>query len=158
MGRSINQFPTQGDFNIGMSDCSRPMPVKFDSVYYSPGSSTQVITLAGTSGILNPTQISLLNKNVNSVIKLEDRYYRLQMKNRNEIVYIAETRDLNSQCSIRIYLDDYSWEYELIQNEPVEEHIANADIHVQAGERDTWNNKLNYEINGGEENLILNRN
>lgn len=37
----------------------------------------------------------------------------------------------------------------------IQEHENNADIHIQPGEREFWNNKLNYDINNEE--LILTR-
>lgn len=38
------------------------------------------------------------------------------------------------------------------------EHINDRVVHITNAERNFWNNKLNYEYDMGDENLILNRN
>lgn len=169
MGRSINPFTTRGDFTLNMQgksqviplnmqDESQVIPVKFDSIYTSGGGSAGggVITLTGMSGVLNDTQKAVIMKSINAVIIREDNYYRIQSKSSTELVYMSELIDVNAQDTIRISLPEYAWVYEKIENQTVEEHIADSDLHVQAGERDFWNNKLNYTMDG-DEHLVFNR-
>lgn len=37
------------------------------------------------------------------------------------------------------------------------DHMNNKIAHIQSGEREFWNNKLNYQLKSQEENLVFNR-
>ena len=37
------------------------------------------------------------------------------------------------------------------------DHINNTVVHIQPGERDFWNNKLNYSLDIDRQNLTFNR-
>lgn len=162
MGKSLDNCGCSGmndtGFNVGMGECNNGMPVKFDSMY-NPGSAATIITLDGTSGVLNQTQATLLAKNVNSVIKLGSNYYRIQLKNRNEWLFATVDTDTTSRKLITIDVPEFTWEFTVIQEPSVEQHAADTNLHIQPGERDFWNNKLNYTIDSEDpEHLILNRN
>lgn len=159
MGRSINPYAgggCAGDFVVHMNERTPQMPVHFDSVY-NPSSAAAVVTLVGTSGVLNQTQATLLRKNINAVINLNNEFYRLTVKQLTQLIYSTTQIDMNKADRVYINLDTNEWYYEHQENYPINQHVADTAAHVNEGERDFWNNKLNYEI-GEEEKLILTRN
>lgn len=160
MGRSVNSCDN-GEFTASFCERGGRLPIKMGEVYPSGSSNTatKYIELAGTSGTLTQPQVNLLTKDLSNLIKLDDAFYRLQLKRPGSWTYTTTDENINGQKIIVISLADYSWSWSNIENPVVAEHIADTDIHIQAGEREFWNNKLNCEIDGMDaEHLIINRN
>ena len=56
-----------------------------------------------------------------------------------------------------VYLADLAFTDEC-SNIELQEHIQNSDVHIQNGERDFWNNKINCENEVEDGLLIITRN
>ena len=85
-------------------------------------------------------------------------------KNGEIVVYTDYAKDDNDNPipAIKIgdgnaFIADLPFVNDDIRNDLLD-HINDRVVHITDEERNFWNNKLNYEYNVGDENLILNRN
>ena len=116
MGRSINSGSTPcrgGDFQFGMSEQVSNIPMHFDERYQGKGGRGDVvITLSGESGTLTDTEKTLLKDNLNGLISLNNRLYRLQLKSANQWVYGSMNNKTQRAAAIYITIPSYEWEYQ----------------------------------------------
>ena len=69
---------------------------------------------------------------------------------------MGQTTDPNMLNTIVVDTVNREWTYSSIGNAELQNHIADNNRHLREGEREFWNNKLNFETN--EELLEFNRN
>lgn len=163
MGRSINSGSTpcnNGDFSCSMGGQGSSFHVFFNESYQSKGGQREVvITLTGESGVLTDTEKTLLKNNLNGLISLNNRFYRLQLKTANQWIYGSMSNQAQAAGAIYIAIPSYEWEYQELLDPVLDQHIHDTTAHVTQADRERWNNKLNYEMDDTDaEHLIINRN
>lgn len=117
--------------------------IHFITVYTATGTfSTEVLNL-------------LISDRLNKLVYL-DNIYSLSMKDNRYWRYMGDTTDPNTLNTIVVDTVTGEWTYSSIGNAVLQNHIADNNRHLREGEREFWNNKLNFEADG--ELLEFNRN
>jgi hypothetical protein len=97
----------------------------------------------------------LISNELDEVVYQGD-YYTLAFRDDNELRYMGYTEDPNTLNIIVVNRVTGEYVYSQIVNGLLIDHINDNERHINEGERDFWNRKLNYETEG--EILTFNRN
>ena len=114
------------------------------------------IEVFSSSGTFDEEVLNLLISNRLNRIIYNDNYYMLSTKDNRYWRYMGQTTDPNMLNTIVVDTVNREWTYSSIGNAELQNHIADNNRHLREGEREFWNNKLNFETN--EELLEFNRN
>lgn len=121
------------------------------------GGGHKEVRIYNTTGEFTPEQIETLRQSPSNYISYNGQIYKLQYKNTNTYKYFSLINDVNNMPMITVDFTTNRWQYNMVVNGVLDGHINDNERHINPGERDFWNNKLNYDI-VQEERLILNRN
>ena len=114
------------------------------------------ITVFEPTGTLEEDTLNLLiSSRLNKLIYL-DNIYSLSTKDNRYWRYMGQTTDPNLLNTIVVDSVTGEYTYSSIGNAELQNHINDNERHLRQGEREFWNNKLNYETTG--EILEFNRN
>lgn len=97
----------------------------------------------------------LISSRLNKLVYL-DNIYSLSMKDNRYWRYMGDTTDPNMLNTIVVDTVTGEWTYSSIGNAVLQNHIADNNRHLREGEREFWNNKLNFAKD--DEILEFNRN
>lgn len=114
------------------------------------------IEITSPMGYLDESMLNLLIRDYANKIVYNDEYYALSTKTSQYRRYLAPTTDPNVMHTVLVDVTTGRYVYSEIPNAELQNHIADNERHVNPGERDFWNNKLNFETYG--EILEFNRN
>ncbi len=113
---------------------------KQDRIYF--------IDINQSEGTLAPTVLNLLiSSRLNKLVYL-DNVYSLSYKGNEYYRYTGGSTDPNYINTITVNVTTGDYYYESISNVVLRNHITNQDRHLRPGEREFWNNKLNFEAEG----------
>ena len=114
------------------------------------------IEIFSDTGTFDTEVLNLLISNRLNRIIYGDNYYILSIKDGNLWRYKGGNLDPNIVNTIIVDVSTGEWVYSPIGNTLLQHHLDDVNRHLREGEREFWNNKLNFEIE--EELLEFNRN
>lgn len=108
----------------------------------------QYIEILEPNGVFDTKTLNLLiSNNLNKII-YQNKYYNLSYKDNSVRRYLLSGIDPNIIYTVTVDMHTGQWHYNMILNQELQEHIADNNRHIREGEREFWNNKLNFEARG----------
>lgn len=115
------------------------------------------VSISVSDPVISPEDLNKLTSNLTAKLILDGKYYSLASRSGNVWNY---TRTNSTTGDIEIVrVDTNSGAFDIIQKNPVQQnlnaHINDTSVHLQAGERISWNEKVSADVVEAEEKLIL---
>lgn len=122
------------------------------------GGGHQEVRLYNPSGTLTESQADILKQSPSNYINYLGTLFKLRYKSTSMYKYFSQITDVNNMPVIEINWTTNTWQYTMVVNEVLTNHINDNERHVNTDERTFWNNKLNCIDDITEERLIFTRN
>ena len=100
------------------------------------------VTITEASGVFDDETFENLRKSTLSQIIYNGCYYKLAYKDNTTRRYITDILYQGNTQIINVTIATKAYQYSVIIDPALEQHINNTSVHIQDGERDRWNNKV----------------
>lgn len=100
------------------------------------------VTITEASGVFDDEAFENLRKSTLSQIIYNNCYYKLAYKDNTTRRYITDILYQGNIQIINVTIATKAYQYSVISDPALEQHINNTNVHIQDGERDRWNNKV----------------
>lgn len=100
------------------------------------------VTITEASGVFDDETFENLRKSTLSQIIYNNCYYKLAYKDNTIRRYVTDILYQGNTQIINVTIATKAYQYSVIIDPALEQHINDTNVHVQDGERDRWNNKV----------------
>lgn len=100
------------------------------------------VTITEASGVFDDETFENLRKSTLSQIIYNNCYYKLAYKDNTTRRYVTDVLYQGNTQIINVTIATKAYQYSVIIDPALEQHINNTNVHIQDGERDRWNNKV----------------
>lgn len=100
------------------------------------------VTITEASGVFDDETFENLRKSTLSQIIYNNCYYKLAYKDNTTRRYVTDVLYQGNTQIINVTIATKAYQYSVIIDPALEQHIHNTSVHIQDGERERWNNKV----------------
>lgn len=100
------------------------------------------VTITQASGVFDDETFENLRKSTLSQIIYNGCYYKLAYKDNTTRRYVTDILYQGNTQIINVTIATKAYQYSVIIDPALEQHINNTNVHIQDGERERWNNKV----------------